>query len=352
MPVEVLLKSLFVLLVVVAGLTPIITWVERKQSAVMQDRIGANRADVAGITILGLFHPIADVLKLITKEDVIPRGANRVIWALAPMVSALPAVIAFAVIPFAGVYTFGDRTISMISANPDWGLLYVFAIGSLATYGAVMAGWASNNNWSLLGGLRASAQMISYEVTMGFSVVGIFMVFGTLQLQEMVLAQDGTLRVFGFLETVFGVPAAWLTWLDYVRVPAWGIVYQPLAFILFLTAIMAENKRPPFDLPEAESEIVAGYFLEYSGMRFGLFYMSEFIEIVVIAGLQRLRPDPLPHLHAEADLHDLVADVAALDAAALPLRPGDGSVLEDHPAAFDREYLRHGRSAPVGEGVA
>ena len=285
MPVEVLLKSLFVLLVVVAGLTPIITWVERKQSAVMQDRIGANRADVAGITILGLFHPIADVLKLITKEDVIPRGANRVIWALAPMVSALPAVIAFAVIPFAGVYTFGDRTISMISANPDWGLLYVFAIGSLATYGAVMAGWASNNNWSLLGGLRASAQMISYEVTMGFSVVGIFMVFGTLQLQEMVLAQDGTLRVFGFLETVFGVPAAWLTWLDYVRVPAWGIVYQPLAFILFLTAIMAENKRPPFDLPEAESEIVAGYFLEYSGMRFGLFYMSEFIEIVVIAGL-------------------------------------------------------------------
>jgi len=285
MPVEVLLKSLFVLLVVVAGLTPIITWVERKQSAVMQDRIGANRADVAGITILGLFHPIADVLKLITKEDVIPRGANRVIWALAPMVSALPAVIAFAVIPFAGVYTFGDRTISMVSANPDWGLLYVFAIGSLATYGAVMAGWSSNNNWSLLGGLRASAQMISYEVTMGFSVVGIFMVFGTLQLQDMVLAQDGTLRVFGFLETLFGVPAAWLTWLDYVRVPAWGIVYQPLAFILFLTAIMAENKRPPFDLPEAESEIVAGYFLEYSGMRFGLFYMSEFIEIIVIAGL-------------------------------------------------------------------
>jgi NADH-quinone oxidoreductase subunit H len=285
MPIEVLIKSLFVLLVVVAGLTPIITWVERKQSAVMQDRIGANRADVAGITILGLFHPIADVLKLITKEDVIPQGANRVLWALAPMVSALPAVIAFAVIPFAGVYAFGDRTISMVAADPNWGLLYVFAIGSLATYGAVMAGWASNNNWSLLGGLRATAQMISYEVTMGLSVVGIFMVFSTLQLQDMVLAQDGTLRVFGFLETVFGVPSVWLEWLDWVRVPAWGVVYQPLSFILFLTAIMAENKRPPFDLPEAESEIVAGYFLEYSGMRFGLFYMSEFIEIVVIAGL-------------------------------------------------------------------
>jgi NADH-quinone oxidoreductase subunit H len=160
----------------------------------------------------------------------------------------------------------------------------VFAIGSLATYGAVMAGWSSNNNWSLLGGLRASAQMISYEVTMGFSVVGVFMVFGTLQLQDMVLAQDGTLRVFGFVEILLGIETPWLDW---IRVPSWGIFYQPLAFILFLTTIMAENKRPPFDLPEAESEVVAGYFLEYSGMRFGLFYMSEFIEIVVIAGLVR-----------------------------------------------------------------
>jgi NADH-quinone oxidoreductase subunit H len=145
-----------------------------------------------------------------------------------------------------------------------------------------MAGWASNNNWSLLGGLRASAQMISYEVTLGLSVVGIFMCFQTLQLQEMAIAQDQTFRLLGFVE-LMGVPLP--GFLDYVCLPAWGIFYQPLGFLFFLTTIMAENKRPPFDLPEGESELIAGYFLEYSGMRFGLFFMSEFIEVVVIAGL-------------------------------------------------------------------
>jgi NADH-quinone oxidoreductase subunit H len=283
MPVEVLLKALFILLVVVAGLAPVITWVERKQSAVMQDRIGANRADIAGFTLLGLLHPLADVLKLLTKEDVVPAGANRVIHLISPIIAAVPAVVAFAVIPYGGIYTFGGYTISLVVANPDWGLLYIFAIGSLATYGTVMAGWASNNNWSLLGGLRASAQMISYEVTMGLSVVGLFMVFQTLQLQDMVLAQDSTFRIFGFLDHLFGVPVPSL--LDWIRLPAWGVFYQPLGFLMFLTTIMAENKRPPFDTPEGESEIIAGFHLEYSGMRFGLFYMSEFIEVVVIAGL-------------------------------------------------------------------
>ena len=162
-------------------------------------------------------------------------------------------------------------------------MLYIFAIASIATYGTVIAGWSSNNNWSLLGSLRASAQMISYEVTMGLSLVGIFMVFQTLKLTDMAIAQDTTLRLFGFLEVLIGVPVP--SWLDWVRLPAWGIVYQPLAFVLFLACIMAENKRPPFDLPEGESEIVAGYHLEYSGMRFGLFFMSKFIQIIVIAGL-------------------------------------------------------------------
>jgi NADH-quinone oxidoreductase subunit H len=283
MPVEVILKAFFILFVVIGALAPVITWIERKQSAVMQDRIGANRADVAGITLIGLLHPLADVVKLLSKEDVVPEGANRVMHLVAPLIGALPAVIAFAVIPFGGVYTFGDHTLSLVVANPDWGILYLFAIGALAAYGAVMAGWASNNNWSLLGGLRASAQMISYEVTMGLSVVGIFMVFGTLQLQDMALAQDGTLRVFGFIQVLLGVPVP--AWLDWVRLPAWGLFYQPLGFLMFLTTIMAENKRPPFDLPEGESELIAGYFLEYSGMRFGLFYMAEFIEVVVIAGI-------------------------------------------------------------------
>ena len=283
MVVESLIKAAFILLVVIGVLAPIITWIERKQSAIMQDRIGANRADIGGVTALGLLHPLADVLKLLSKEDVVPRGAHRVMHLLAPMIAAAPALVAFAVIPYGGVYTFGERTLSLVAANPDWGLLYIFAIGSLATYGAVMAGWASNNNWSLLGGIRASAQMISFEVTMGLSVVGIFMVFETLQLQDMVVAQDTTFRVFGFLEIFFGFALPW--WLEAWTLPAWGVFYQPLGFLMFLTTIMAENKRPPFDLPEAESELIAGYHLEYSGMRFGLFFMAEFIEVVVIAGL-------------------------------------------------------------------
>ena len=283
MPYEEIIKTLFIFFVAVAGLTPILTWVERKQSAVMQDRIGANRADVAGITILGLFHPIADVVKLLTKEDVVPQGANRALHMLAPMIAAVPAMIGYAVIPFGGVYLFGETAISLVVADPDWGMLYIFAIAGIATYGTVIAGWSSNNNWSLLGSMRASAQMISYEVTMGLSLVGIFMVFQTLKLTDMAIAQDTTLRVFGFVEVLFG--SSLPGWLDWVRLPAWGIVYQPLAFVLFLTCIMAENKRPPFDLPEGESEIIAGYHLEYSGMRFGLFFMSEFIQIIVIAGL-------------------------------------------------------------------
>ncbi len=266
--IEPLVKTVFILGVVVGAFAPVVTWIERKQSAVMQDRIGANRADIGGMTLIGLLHPLADVVKLFTKEDVVPDGANRVMHMIAPLIAALPAVIAYGIIPFGGVYTIAGNEISLVVADPDWGLLYIFAIGSIATYGTVIGGWASNNNWSLLGSLRASAQMISYEVTMGLSVVGVFMVFQTLSLQQMALAQDSVLWLFGVLP-----------------LPNWGIFLQPLGFVMFLTAIMAENKRPPFDTPEAESELVAGYFTEYSGMRFGLFYMSEFIEVVVIAGL-------------------------------------------------------------------
>jgi NADH-quinone oxidoreductase subunit H len=283
MPVEVLIKTVFILLVVVGGFAPVVTWIERKQSAIMQDRIGANRADIAGVTVLGLFHPLADVVKLLTKEDVVPEGANRVMHLLAPVIAAVPAVIAYAVIPFGGVYLFGTQTISLVVADPDWGLLYILAIGSIAAYGPIIAGWSSNNNWSLLGSLRASAQMISYEVTLGLSLVGVFMVFGTLSLQQMAIAQDTTLRLFGFVDWIPGLDLPEI--LNRVTIPAWGFVYQPLAVVMFLTAIMAENKRPPFDMPEGESEIVAGYHTEYSGMRFGLFFMAEFIEVVVIAGL-------------------------------------------------------------------
>ena len=268
----------------VLNLAGLLTWVERKQSAVMQDRIGANRADVLGITALGLLHPAADVLKLLTKEDVVPAGANRWIHQLAPVIALVPAIITLAVIPYGGIYQFDGWRLNLVVADIDWGMLYVFAVGSIATYGAVMAGWASNSNWALLGSMRASAQMISYEVTMGLSVVGLFMCFDSLRLTEIAAAQDATFRVFGFLEH-FGLVSQLPALLDYVRLPQWGILLQPLGFILFLTCIMAENKRPPFDAPEGESELVAGYHMEYSGMRFGLFYTAEFLEVPVIGAI-------------------------------------------------------------------
>lgn len=285
MIVGVAIKMLFIVLVIMGLFLPLITWVERKQAAVMQDRIGANRADLLGVTAMGLLHPAADVVKLLSKEDMVPSGANRFIHQIAPMVALVPAIITLAVIPFGGVYQFGDATVSLVVADIDWGMLYILAVGSLATYGAVMAGWASNNNWGLLGSMRASAQMISYEVTMGLSIVGLFMCYGTLRLTEMAVAQDSTFRVFGFLEHIFGFSGPWFAWLDWITLPAWGIFLQPLGFILFLTCIMAENKRPPFDAPEGESELVAGYHMEYSAMRFGLFYTAEFLEVPVIGAI-------------------------------------------------------------------
>jgi NADH-quinone oxidoreductase subunit H len=276
----VIIKLLFIVLVVAGLFLPLITWVERKQSAVMQDRIGANRADVMGLRLIGLLHPAADVLKLLAKEDVVPTGASRVLHQLAPVIALVPAIVTLAVIPFGGTYTLGDTTFSLVVADIDWGMLFVLAVGSLATYGAVMAGWASNSNWGLLGSMRASAQMISYEVTMGLSIVGIFMCFGTLKLTEMAAYQDQTFRLFGFFEHVFGMAVP--SFLSWMTLPMWGILLQPLGFILFLTCIMAENKRPPFDAPEGESELVAGYHMEYSGMRFGLFYTAEFLEVPVI----------------------------------------------------------------------
>jgi NADH-quinone oxidoreductase subunit H len=280
----VIIKLLFIVLVMAGLFLPLITWIERKQSAVMQDRIGANSADVFGVRLLGLLLPAADVLKLLTKEDVVPAGASRIMHQMAPVMALVPAIVTLAVIPFGGTYTLGETTFSLVVADIDWGMLFILAVGSLATYGAVMAGWASNSNWGLLGSMRASAQMISYEVTMGLSIVGIFMCFNTLKLTEMAAFQDQTFQVFGFLVHVFGLEAVpgFLSW---VQLPLWGIFLQPLGFILFLTCIMAENKRPPFNAPEGESEIIAGYHMEYSGMRFGLFYTAEFLEVPVIGAI-------------------------------------------------------------------
>jgi NADH-quinone oxidoreductase subunit H len=193
-------------------------------------------------------------------------------------------MISFAVIPYGGSYEAWGVSWKMVVADLDYGVLYIFAVGSIATYGPIMAGWSSNNNWGILGSIRASAQMISYEVAMGVAAIGVFMTFQTLRLTDMGLAQQETFRLLGFVELLGWVePGA--AWVDFVKLPMWGILLQPLAFFLFLTAIMAENKRAPFDTPEGESEIVAGYFIEYSGMKYGLYMLGEWIEVVVIAGL-------------------------------------------------------------------
>ena len=252
-----------IVLFVVLNLAGFHTWVERKQSALIQDRIGANRASIFGFRMLGMFHGIADVLKMFTKEDIVPAGADKTLHALAPFFSVFFALVTFAAIPFGDRLILGDRVIELQIAKIDAALLYVFAMLSLSVYGVILAGFASRNNYALLGGLRATAQMISYEIALGISIVGVVMVYGTMDLAELVRAQG---QMIG----------GWL--------PRWGIVTQPVAFIVFVTAALAETKRLPFDLPEGESEII-GYFVEYSGMKFGMFFLSDFLETIVVASL-------------------------------------------------------------------
>ncbi|MGH9721045.1 MAG: complex I subunit 1/NuoH family protein, partial [Bryobacteraceae bacterium] len=209
------------------------TWVERKQSALIQDRIGANRASIFGFRALGMFHGVADVLKMFTKEDIVPAGANKTLHVLAPFFSVFFALAAFAGIPFGDRLILGDRVIDLQIAKIDAALLFIFAMLSLEAYGVILAGFASRNNYAILGGLRATAQLISYEIALGMSVLGVIMVYGTMDLAELVRAQG---------QMVGG----WL--------PLWGIVTQPIAFFIFVTAALAETKRVPFDLPEGESE--------------------------------------------------------------------------------------------------
>jgi NADH-quinone oxidoreductase subunit H len=253
---------------VVLNFGGLLTWVERKQSAIMQDRIGANRASIFGIRILGLLHPLADAVKMLTKEDFMPARADRLLFQLAPFVSVFFALVAFASIPFGDRLIIGDRTIELQAVTLNVGILYVLGMLSLGVYGLMMAGWSSANNYALLGGQRAAALMISSEIAIGASIMGVVMVYGSLNMQDIARGQGQPL-----LPAVFG---SWI--------PAWGILTQPLAFFLFLTAGIAATKRIPFDTPEGESEII-GYFVEYSGMKFGMFAMGDFLETVVIAGM-------------------------------------------------------------------
>lgn len=258
----VLAKLAFVLLFVLS-FGGLLTWVERKQSAVMQDRIGANRASIFGLRIIGLFHIIADSLKMFMKESFRPADAEKFLFTMAPAISVFFALVGFAVIPFGDVLILGGAEINLQLAPLNIGVLYLFAVAGMAVYGVVLGAWASRNNYALLGGLRASAQMISYEVVLGLTIIGSLMIYQTVDLQEIVRWQG---------DTFWG----WL--------PKWGILLQPVGFILFLTVGIAETKRVPFDPPEGESEII-GYFLEYSGMGFGMYMLTDFVETVMISAI-------------------------------------------------------------------
>ena len=262
-------------------LASILTWMERRQSAMMQDRLGPNRAFIplpllGNVRLAGITHFMADALKMLFKEDFVPAKANRTLFTLAPILAIAPVFVVFAIVPFgAGVCpgslgkVLTDAQLAACldsgagtrfqAAHYEVGMLFYFAIASIAVYGTTLAGWASYNKWSLLGGLRASSQMMSYEVTMGMAILGAFLVYGSLEPGTIVEWQgDNPLH--------------------------WGIVMQPLGFLLFFTASIAETKRAPFDLPEGEPEII-GYFVEYSGLRFGMFFLAEFIEVVFVAAI-------------------------------------------------------------------
>jgi NADH-quinone oxidoreductase subunit H len=241
------------------SLVPVVIWFERKVSAYIQDRTGPNRANILGIRLAGLVHPIADVVKLVFKEDLTPPHVRRFYYLLAPFATLTIALLPLAVVPFADeVQLCGGGKLSFQVLDLDVGLLWILAVGSFGVFGIVFAGWGSNNKYAMLAGMRASAQMISYELAMGLSIVGMLMVFGTVELNKMVQAQGGL--ILGFL-------------------PSWGLFLQPLAAIIFFAALLAEANRNPFDLPEGESEIV-GFHVEYSSMKFASFFVGEYAHIV------------------------------------------------------------------------
>jgi NADH-quinone oxidoreductase subunit H len=247
-----LIKIVLVLVIILTTVANLV-FAERRISAFIQNRIGPNR-----VGPWGLFQAPADVLKLFIKEDIVPASANRFVHTLAPIVSITVAMTTFAVIPFGNTITLFGRNIKLMIADVNIGVLYILAMTSMGVYGLTLSGWASNNKYSLLGGLRSSAQMISYELSMGLSVVGVIMVAGTLQLDKIVELQSGL---------------------------AWNVFLTPIGFITFLVASFAETNRLPFDLPEAEPELVGGYHTEYSGMKFGTFFLAEYANMITSSAL-------------------------------------------------------------------
>jgi NADH-quinone oxidoreductase subunit H len=285
------LKWAVLILVMVMPLASLLTWAERRQSAMMQDRLGPNRANIGPIKLKGILHFVADALKMISKEDFVPGNVHKWLFALAPILALAPVLIAFAIIPFGPTvypHALGSSLDTFaLAATPeapqfadsiraqifsiDFGLIFYFAVLTLANYGGTIAGWASYNKFALLGGLRSSSQMMSYEVTMGLSLMGVFLMAGSLE--PGYIAAHGANVVGASLGGAS--PSNPLNWFWLIQLPA---------LIIFFTAAIAETKRAPFDIPEGEPEII-GYFVEYSGMRWGMFFLAEFIEIVFISGV-------------------------------------------------------------------
>jgi len=236
------------------------TWFERKVLAAMQDRLGPTRSGPHG-----LFQPLADAVKLLGKEDLVPAAADKWVFLFAPVLVFVAALTAAAVIPFGGTVDFFGQDVNLYITDLNVGTLFLLAVGGAGTYGIILGAWASANRYSLLGGIRAAAQVISYELILGFSLVGIFILSGTISLRGIMEAQQRTISI-GPLE-----------------ISNWYILSQPLAFVLFLIAAVAETNRAPFDLPEAETELVSGFHTEYSGFRFSLYFLGEYINMIVVS---------------------------------------------------------------------
>ena len=253
-PIDIAITVVKILLVfaVIMTMAAYLVLAERKLLGFIQDRLGPNR-----VGPLGIWQPLADAIKLFTKEDFRPVGGDKWLFYLAPAMAAIPAMMIFSVIPFGAPMIIFGRPVTMQVSDLNVGLLLFVAFSSIAVYGVALVGWASNSKFALLGSIRGLAQLISYEIPMGLSLVPVVMLARSFQLSEIVEAQTA----------------------------CWFIVYQPLAFLIFMISILAECKRVPFDIPEAEGEIVAGYHTEYSGMRFSLFFVGEYINIIVLGGL-------------------------------------------------------------------
>jgi NADH-quinone oxidoreductase subunit H len=257
--------------------TLIVIWAERKIISDMQARIGPNRWGPFGI-----LQTLADGIKLFFKEDFRPRDADRWTYALAPVAAMVPSFLAFAVVPIGDQVTIAGRKIDFIVSDLNIGILYFLAMGSLGVYGIVLAGWASGSKYPLLGGIRSTAQMISYEIALGLSLVPVVLIAGSLSTVDIVADQAGNIESVTFFD---GIPVLEQISTIFQNAPAWNIWSQWPAFLIFLIAGIAETNRAPFDLPEAETELVAGFHTEYSGIRFAMFFLGEYIHVVVISAM-------------------------------------------------------------------